>query len=67
MLSKRILQYRARHNLSQRQMGELMGLHANQIHRIEKGGKHWRVKEIQWENKIKELEEKEEKENVQVQ
>lgn len=64
MLSERILNYRARNNLSMKQMGELMGLHANQIRRIEKGGKHWKIKEIQWENKIKELEEREDNKNV---
>lgn len=64
MLSERILNYRARNNLSMKQMGELMGLHANQIRRIENGGKHWKIKEVQWENKIKELEEREEVKNV---
>jgi transcriptional regulator with XRE-family HTH domain len=66
MLSKRILQYRARHNLSQRQMGELMRMSATQICRIEKGGNHWHFKELQWKEKLEELEEKEEKENVQM-
>lgn len=51
--------YRAKHNLTQQQMADLLGVHCNMIHRYEKGGVNpHKVKIIQLEQKMNDLEEK---------
>lgn len=58
-IGEKILMYRAKHNLTQQQMADLLGVHCNMIHRYEKGGVNpHKVKVIQLEQKMKELEEK---------
>lgn len=60
-LGERMLQYRARHRISQRKLADLLGeKHINTIHRIEKGKiKPHKANEIRLSAKMCELEEKE--------
>lgn len=60
-LGERMLQYRARHKISQRKLAELLGeKHINTIHRIE-CGKHkpHKINEIRLTEKMDKLEEEE--------
>lgn len=58
-LSKQLLEFRAKHNLTQAQLAKIVGVATNTIFRYEneKNRPH-KVKEIQIENKMKEWEEK---------
>lgn len=63
-LGERMLQYRARHKISQRKLAELLGeKHINTIHRIE-CGKHkpHKINEIRMSARMSELEAEEERE-----
>ena len=58
-LADKILNYRAKHHLTQKQIAEILGESAMMIHRIECGKvKTHRVNEVRIFNKLNELEEK---------
>lgn len=57
-IGERMLVYRAKHGLTQRQFAELLGEHANTIYKVENGVQLHRVNEIRIELKLTELEEK---------
>lgn len=64
-LGERMLRYRARHNISQRELAEFLGTYHNNISRIESGKyKPHRANELKFNLKMNELEEQE---NVQMQ
>lgn len=59
-LGERMLNYRARHNLTQIEMAELMGENSNTIYKCESGKvKLHKVNEVRVNIKLKELEDKE--------
>ena len=59
-LGERMLHYRARHNLSQRQLDRLLGISTHSTYKIENGvNKLRKTRKIFIESKMKELEEKE--------
>lgn len=61
---KKLLEFRARHNLTQMQLADLFGVGVFMIYRYEKGiSKPSAVNKIKFENKMKELEEQK---NVQM-
>lgn len=56
-IGEKLLLYRAKYNLTQKQMAKLLNVHSNMIHRYEKENVTPRkVKVIQIEKKLKELE-----------
>lgn len=56
---KRLLEFRAKHNLSQMQLAELFDVGVFMIYRYEKGISHpTSVNKIKFENKMKEFENK---------
>lgn len=56
-IGERLLQYRAKHNLTQKQLADLIGVNNTIIHRYEKGMvKPHKIKEIQISEKLNELE-----------
>lgn len=58
-LSKQLLEFRAKHNLTQAQLAKIVGVAKNTIFRYEnEKHKPHKVKEIQIKNKMKEWEEK---------
>ena len=59
-LGERMLQYRAKHNLSQRRLADLLGTNTTAIFRWESNkNKPHKANELRLLNKMKELEEKE--------
>ncbi len=64
--SKKLLEFRAKHNLTQMQLAELFGVGAFMIYRYEKGiSQPTEVNKIKFENKMKEYEVKK-NENVKM-
>ena len=56
--SKKLLEFRAKHNLTQTQMADILGVTLNMIHRYERGlSQPSAVNKIRFENKMKEWEE----------
>ena len=55
MIGSEILQYRARHKLTQREMAELLGIPLISLGRYENGGKMRRAREIEISEKLKNL------------
>ena len=57
--SKKLLEFRAKHNLTQKQLADIIGVGSFMIYRYEKGiSKPSAVNKIKFENKMKEWEEK---------
>ena len=55
-LGKRIFEYRARHNISQLKMAELLGVYTNMIWRVESGKRVHKRTEYRLMAKLDELE-----------
>lgn len=56
-IGEKILMFRAKHNLTQKQMAGIIGVHPNMIQRYEQGVNNpHKIKVIQIEEKLKELE-----------
>ena len=54
-----LLDFRAKHNLSQNQLSQIIGVSVEMIHRYEtEKSKPWQKNKIMFENKMKEWEEK---------
>ena len=54
-----LLEFRAKHNLTQTQLADILGVTFNMIHRYERGSSQpSAVNKIRFENKMKEWEEK---------
>lgn len=57
--SKKLLEFRAKHNLTQKQLADIIGVGSFMIYRYEKGiSQPLAVNKIKFENKMKEWEEK---------
>ena len=62
---RKLLEFRARHNLTQKELADIFGVDVNTVYRTENGKTEpMQVNKIKFENKMKEWEEWEEKKNV---